>query len=582
MVKGESFMKKIKTVLLFLLCALMLFTSVACGNDAPVAHVHKTVHRSGKAATCTETGKLEHWICVTCDKYFADKECANEIKEYEVITPKASHTPTHHEGVEATEMVAGNIEYWSCDVCEKLFSDNLCKSEIKEEDTVLYSLATLVDFVVEVPEDRNPIVLQLADPQLMDSETMKEGRLGDAAAKYWTFNKNTYTEKGGEAGLGKNELCYDFIAEIVEKTKAKNNGNLDLILVTGDVIYGEFDPDGHMLTDFVNFMETLNIKWVPIMGNHDVESLKGADWMCEQYENAQNCLFKQGDVEGNGNFTVGIKQGNKLKRVFYNMDTNGCTGASTASKMNGHTVTRENNDYGKDIGVYGLQQDQIKWLTKSVEQIKSFVPNVKISLHIHIPMKYFGVAFNEKYKGLTGQDPVAQVEVERGNYTVNGVNTEGRILYLDRVVGHGAGDFGWLTSLDGWTPDYWDIAATNDAIPGATGDHAIFYQIKALGTDSIFVGHYHTINASMVYEGIRFQFGQKCSLYDNVAQLLSNNKIASAVGYSYNTGATLLVGGTVIPIDKDSGELLTPYTQYCEGHGEEVNWASFKDTITRA
>ena len=141
----------------------MLFTSVACGGngDEPVACAHSTtVHRSGKAATCTETGKLEHWQCVVCDKLFSDKACTNEIKEYEVTTPKAPHTLTHHEGVEATETLAGNIEYWSCDVCKKLFSDNFGKSEIKKEDTVLYSLVTLVDFVVEVPEDRNPIVLQ--------------------------------------------------------------------------------------------------------------------------------------------------------------------------------------------------------------------------------------------------------------------------------------------------------------------------------------------------------------------------------------------------------------------------------------
>ena len=148
-------------------------------------------------------------------------------------------------------------------------------------------------------------------------------------------------------------------------------------------------------------------------------------------------------------------------------------------------------------------------------------------------------------------------------------------MYLDRVAGHGT-DFGWLTTLDGWTPDYWDVAATNDAIPGATGDHAIFNQFKKAGIDSIFVGHMHTINASMEYQGIRFQFGQKCSLYDNAAQLLSNGLIASGVGYSYNNGATMLVGGTVIPMDATTGDLLTPYTQYCEGYGAEINWDSFK------
>ena len=577
-------MKRIKTFLTFLLCTLMLFSSVACGgnNGDPTntACAHKAVHRSGKEATCTETGKLEHWICVKCDKYFTDENCTNEISKMDVVTTRLDHDLTKHARVEASEYDVGNIEYWTCNSCGGYFSDAAGKSQITEKDTVLYSLTELVDFTVQVPAGRQPIVLQLADPQLMDSATMSEGRLGATAAAYWTFN-GTSTGMTG-TGIGKDVLCYDFITEIIDKTKAANDGNLDLILLSGDIVYGSFDHDGHMLADFVEFMDKFNIPWAPIFGNHDAESNKGATWQCEQYENAKNCLFKQGDLKGNGNYTVAIKQGDKYTRVFFNMDTNGCTGASTTSKTNEHTVTRENNDYGRDIGVYGLQQNQVKWFKDTVAQIKSFIPEINISLHIHIAMKYFSVAFNEKYKNLTGKDPVAQVEVENDNYTVNGVDTKGRILYLDRVVGHGSGDFGWLTTLDGWTPDYWDVAATNDAIPGATGDHAIFKQFKAAGIDSIFVGHMHSINASMEYQGIRFQFGQKCSLYDNAAQLLSNGLIASGVGYSYNAGATMLVGGTVIPMDATTGDLLTPYTQYCEGYGAEVNWNSFKDTITRS
>lgn len=579
-------MKKLKSFMAFLLCAVLLFSTVGCNlnlggtsNNADT-HEHKGVHRNAKESTCTTLGKVEHWQCVICDKIFADAACTEELSTS--VAPKKNHTLINHPEVLATETTVGNIEYWTCDVCGKYFSDAQGKNEISEKDIVSYPLAELLDFVVEVPEDRNPIILQLADPQLMDSETMRTAdRLGTAAAAYWTFNKNS-VYKGEEIGVGKNVLCYDFITEIITETKNANDGNLDLILISGDVVYGSFDDDGHMLLDFVAFMETFDIKWAPIMGNHDVESNMGADWMCRQYENAQNCLFKQGDVEGNGNYTIGIKQGSVLKRVFFNMDTNGCTGASPASKTNGHTVTRENNDYGKDIGVYGLQQDQIKWFKDSVAAIKGFVPDIKISLHMHISMKYFAVAFNEKYKGLTGLDPVAAVEVDSNDYTVNGQNTKGRVLYLDRTVGHQKGDFGWLTLLDGWTPDFWDIADTNDAIEGAEGDHAIFKQIKAAGTDSILVGHMHTINASMVYEGIRFQFGQKCSLYDNTSQLLSNKEIASGVGYSYNTGATLLVGGTVIPMDKDTGEILTPYVQYCSGHGAEVNWDSLKNTISKA
>ena len=110
-------MKRIKTFLTFLLCTLMLFSSVACignnGDSTNTACAHKAVHRSGKAATCTETGKLEHWICVKCDKYFADENCTNEISKMDVVTTRLDHDLTNHARVEASEYDVGNIEYWT-------------------------------------------------------------------------------------------------------------------------------------------------------------------------------------------------------------------------------------------------------------------------------------------------------------------------------------------------------------------------------------------------------------------------------------------------------------------------------------
>ena len=569
-------MRKLKSLLSFLLCVAIMMSTIGCTKERE--HEHKGVHRSAIESTCTSLGKVEHWQCVICDKLFADEDCTEEIDTF--VEPQKPHTLTRHAEKLATETESGNIEYWTCDVCNKFFSDENGKSEISEKDTALYSLASLVDFIVEVPADRDPIILQLADPQLMDSASKPLENASSNA--YWTFED----ESSAKAGVkGKNALCYDFITEIIEKTKENHNGALDLILITGDVIYGSYDNDGHMLADFVNFMETFDIPWAPIMGNHDVEGDIGADWICEQYENAPNCLFEQGDLKGNGNYTIGIKQNDELKRVFFNMDTNGCTGASTNSTSNGHTVTKNNNDYdGKDIGTYGLQQDQVKWFNETAESIKTFVPSVKISLHIHIPMKYFYVAYNEAYKTLLETDYVAKVVVGgNGNAVFNGVNTTGRVLYPERVVGHKEGDFGFLTTLYqdiNFTPDFWDDALTNDAIPGATGDHAIFKQIKAAGTDSIFVGHWHSNSASIVYDGIRFQYGQKCSLYDSVPLMLSDGSIISrGAGYGIPMGSTLLIGGSVIPLDKYTGDILTPYTQYCEGFGAEINWGALKNTI---
>ena len=554
-------MKKWKRLAVIAMSALMMFSTAACeifpigggdsGSGSSVAHVHKAVRRVGSTPNCQKTGKLEHWECIGCGKLFSDKDCTNEIAPVEVDLPRTAHDLEKHDRIEATATMSGNIEYYTCYQCGKYFADAAGKSEITEADITLNSLVNLVDFVVNVPEDRNPIVLQLADPQVIDSSTMRTpDRL--SAAKIEAWGPDT-----------REENCYKYIRELVQKTQP------DLILLSGDIIYGSFDDDGHLHSEFIRFMESLNTPWAPVMGNHDIESNMGADWICQQYEAAPNCMFKQGDIMGNGNYTIGIKQGDKLKRVFVNMDTNGCTGASEASKANGQTVHHGNNGYGVTYGTYGLQPDQVQWFQETIANIKQFVPDVKVSFHFHIAMHYFAVAYNEAYRGLVG-DYVAQVEPAQGAAVLN----KNKILYPERVIGHREGDIGALLWLWQWTPDFWD----RERINGEGKDHEIYYKMKATGMDSIFVGHYHSNSVSIVYDGVRFQFGQKCSTFDTTQYIQSNGVIGSA-DILPDLNGTPLVGGTVIPMDKDTGELLNPYIQFCTGAGAEIDWDSYKNTI---
>ena len=558
-------MKIWKRLAIGALSVMMLCSSVACGDteNASGDHQHKAVRRAGITPTCQKTGKLEHWECIIdgCGKLFADSACSQEISKTDTALPKAAHGLTNHAKVEATETEHGNIEYWTCGACGKYFSDVLAKNEITQADTVDPSLISLVDFHITIPDDRDPVILQLGDPQIIDSD-QATGSLNDKAKEMWKWGKDVLEEH-----------CYKYIRETVEAT------NPDLILVTGDIIYGSYDVNGRVLEDFVAFMETLDVKWAPVMGNHDVESAKGADWQCQQYENAPNCLFKQGDIMGNGNYTIGIMQGGELRRVIVNMDTNGCTGASQASKNNGQTVHHGNNSYGKPFGTYGLQKDQVKWFNDTVKGIQKFVPDVKVSFHLHIPMNAAAEAFNNAYKDLTGNNPVASVNAagKFGNTKVT------RVLYPERIAGHVDGDIGtlyWLWQGDP-VPDFWDTAGVHGTV-----DNTIFNQMKALGTDSFFFGHMHSNSASIVYDGIRFQYGQKCSTYDTTQFIKDDGSISygniyydaegRATNYDGTEFFTPLVGGTVNPMDKDTGELKNPYIYYCTGAGKEVDWAQYK------
>ena len=132
----------------------------------------------------------------------------------------------------------------------------------------------LVDFVVKV-KGKEPVILQLTDTQIIDaSQARTQNRLKEDEKKYWETDKLE-------------ERCYSFIRETISETKP------DLILITGDLVFGEFDDSGTSFSSFINFMESFNILWAPVFGNHDNESFKGVDWQCQQLERAKNCLFKR-------------------------------------------------------------------------------------------------------------------------------------------------------------------------------------------------------------------------------------------------------------------------------------------------
>lgn len=364
-----------------------------------------------------------------------------------------------------------------------------CKITVKAEDW-----SKLVDFIVDVPEGREMRVLQLTDTQIIDAAQAHEGRGG-------VDYVNWATDKMGAR-------CFDYVNKTVQNTKP------DLILMTGDLVYGEFDDNGTSLLALIDCMESLGVPWAPVFGNHDNESKKGVDWQCRQLEAAENCLFKQRELTGNGNYTVGIRQGGRLKRVFFMLDSNGCSEASEESMANGHTVKK-----------VGFGEDQIEWYTEIGEALRKAAPDLGLSFAFHIQLMKFKTAY-KKY-----------------GFTNSG--TKDNPINIDKLVNKEDTDFGYLGR---------DLKAPWDS------SNMVWNGLKALGVDSIFVGHEHCNSASVVYDGMRFQYGQKSSTYDRANYVTTNGTIVGS--YDCNTGIPL-VGGTVIPLAGD-GSIKTPYIYYCE------------------
>ena len=377
---------------------------------------------------------------------------------------------------------------------------NLNKGKDDVEEEVSLSVATVInplnipDFIVEVEEGRQPVILQISDTQIIDQA---QSRPGDSQSSYYAI------EKLEERLLG-------YLRDTINGVKP------DLILITGDLVYGKFDDNGTSLLALIEAMESFGIPWAPVFGNHDNESKKGVDWQCQQLENAEHCLFKQRTLTGNGNYTVGISQGGKLTRIFFMMDSNACSEASEESKANGHTPPT----------TVGFADDQVEWFVGVGEILKQYSPNTKVSFAFHIQIYEFKNAY-AKY-GFTNQ------------------NTSNNPINIDKHPDKEDGDFGYIGK---------DLKGAWDQ------NGKIFAKMVEMGVDSIYIGHEHCNNASVVYNGVRFQFSQKISTYDRCNWLQDDGTIISAYP---DPGGEPMMGGTVNILDED-GNIIDAYIYYASG-----------------
>ena len=312
-------------------------------------------------------------------------------------------------------------------------------STIKCKLTPITPASDLVDFVLEMPTDREMRILQLTDTQIIDSSQKRsETPLGEEMIEWWRpYN------------IDKN--CFNYISALIESEQP------DLILLTGDIIYGRFDDSGEIWTRIVDFMDSFGIPWAPIFGNHDNESAKGVDWQCAQLEAAQNCLFKRGSLTGNGNYSVGlIDASGKIRRVIYMLDSNGCVDS--------------NYNLIKAADIY---PDQINWFKSVSAAIEAaYGEKVPAFMCYHIPSLDFQAAYVNKYGyAATGQN---------FNLDVTGVD----------------GDFGQKNE---------DLNMFGTSIAS---------DMKSANVDAVFSGHDHVNNFSIVYDGIRYTYGTKTGIYD--------------------------------------------------------------------
>lgn len=305
--------------------------------------------------------------------------------------------------------------------------------------------ADIADFVLDLPAGRPLRILQLTDMQIIDaSQQRTPDRLNEREIQMWQ-----------PASIP--EQCTDHIRSVVSQT------NPDLIFITGDIIYGEFDDSGASFELFCDFMDSLGVPWAPIYGNHDNESRRGIDWQNGRFEASKLCLFKKGSVTGNGNYSVLITREGQPCRALYLMDSGACMGSPDASVRRGP----------------GLGRDQYEWLYTTADRLTTLNGGAPIPsfLGLHIPTIHFHLAAVEKGY---------QSENEHEKYII-GVTTPAK-----------DGDFGCKREGIGC------FGTPNDFIE----------RLHAAGVDGVFAGHCHANNTSILWNGIRWTYGLKTGQYD--------------------------------------------------------------------
>lgn len=249
----------------------------------------------------------------------------------------------------------------------------------------------------------------------------------------------------GDAGEYSNQL----ISKMVEDVQP------DFITMSGDNAKGSV-----AYLELIELMESFQIPWAPVMGNHDGEGCPDEFWAAYHLAEAEYCMFEFGpDGMGYGNYIVNITEEDRIVHTFFMMDTH------------------DNADFvGEDGTVYEAaydhlwdnQQEWYEWAVNGIAEEAGYV--VPSTVVIHIPV----------YEVFDAWDMVS-VPDDIEEFGVIG----------DPFSSIAAGRKG------------------EESCPSAV-NNGFFDLCKELGsTKEIIMGHDHENDFSVLYEGIRLTYGVK-------------------------------------------------------------------------
>lgn len=383
-------------------------------------------------------------------------------------------------GATGSETPAGNATYITSLGATKQGTSVIGISDVADAASRTYTTnmdtfdGSGLDFVLDFDTDRDIKVLQITDTQIIDS---KQCRTEDPLERLSADQIAAWDPEQMDNAL------FDELKALVEKETP------DLIVMTGDNVYGEFDDEGTSLKKLIEVMDGFKIPWAPIFGNHDNESAYGVAEQCRMFvEDSTYCLFnRRNEIGGNGNYAIGISVQGKLQRTIFMMDSNGCSNLEgVANPADKDAVTTNMVFHDEQMAWYQTVAAQVN--EKAGEKIPSF-------LCVHIPLAEVTTALVETGYQAKADATVNGVNISH-NYTIGNIEADGTA---------------WTYTKD--TNNNFGFKEARTVGSAAMSEYILPY-LKAAGTDGTFFGHQHVNALSVEWEGIRFTYGLKTGRYD--------------------------------------------------------------------
>lgn len=306
------------------------------------------------------------------------------------------------------------------------------------------------DFVVDLPLDKKEFkILQLTDIQTIDLSQTEKGTLRRSQLENAFYGDGVYDEE---------KRVWRYVRALADIAKP------DMIIITGDCVYGETDDNGSVWRRMINEMNSLNVPWSFCFGNHDNESMKGVLWQAETAARDEYCVFAQGNVTGNSNFNILVKRGVRTLYNIYILDTNGCREIANP----GEGLDVDNPDYDRIAKDEGIYPDQLEWFYSTASEVnKAAAEKTPLLAFFHIPILAFHDSLVERY-GWDGRGEL--------NACIDG-------------------DFGAARC---------DIR--RDCVDR---DYSFFNAAASQNCIGMFAGHFHCSYSSVMWRGIRLTYGLK-------------------------------------------------------------------------